>query len=190
MRRFRVLALLATAALACVPGFTGTAGLAQEIPALGAAVPDLAFTRLDGRAVRLAEVRRGADGASAPVVLTFWSFHCPTGAASMDRFAELARACRERGVAMLGVCAYGETAREISAFARDHGIDYPLALDTGGAASALGARVVTATYVLDWNGRLVYRGGLGDAANPYPERALDDIAAGLTVAVPETPPRG
>ncbi|GIW72457.1 MAG: hypothetical protein KatS3mg102_1999 [Planctomycetota bacterium] len=184
----RPAALLAGLALCTVFGW-GVAGrvLAQQGVALGEQVPDFVVHDLDGRQVHFEALRRDAEGKPVPVVVTFWSYKCPSGRRAMDRFAALAAAAKENKARLLAICAYGESREQLAAYAREHALDYVLYHDPGAAvARLLDAEVVTETFVIDAEGRLVYRGGLGDAKNPYPERALAQLRAGDKVDPAQT----
>lgn len=158
---------------------------------LGAAVPDFTLKTPSGEAVSFAEHRKGKDGAAAPAVVTFWSYECPTGAGSMERFAELAANAEKRGAKFIAVCSYGESVDEIAAYARKHGIAYTLLVDEAcKVADIFGAGPVTATYVVDKDGKLAYKGGLGESKKPWPEQALDELQAGKPVSRPETRAHG
>ena len=158
---------------------------------LGAAVPDFSLKTPDGKDLALATLQKGPDGAKLPVVVSFWSFKCPSGKSSMERYGEVASNAEAKGARFIGVCAYGETADAIAKYAKENNISYPLGVDGDKKVIALlGAAVVTETFVLDKDGKLVYKGGLGEANGAGPEAALADLAAGKPVAKPETRARG
>src|SRR6185503_11106850 len=132
--------------------------------ALGAAVPDFTLKTTAGKETSFASLRAaGVDGATVPVVVAFWSYTCPSGAAAMDRYAELAAATEKKGGRFVAICCHGETAAQIDAYAKEHGIKYPIWVDPKGAAiDTFGVKVVTSTFVVDKDGKLVYKGGLGE----------------------------
>ena len=154
---------------------------------LGAAVPDFSARAIDGGAeIKLSDLRKGEEGKSVPVVVTIWSFKCPSGAASMDKYKALAEATEKKGGKFLGLCSYGESAQKIAAFAKEKGITYRLVADDDTKAAAVfDAQAVTETYVIDKDGKLAYHGNLEGA-----EAALDDILAGKPVSKAETKFRG
>jgi len=158
---------------------------------LGAAAPALPLKTLDGKDLKLDEYRRNKDGKPVPVIIAVWSYECPSGRSAMGRYAELAKAAEAKGAKFIGVCAYGESPDELAAYARKNGIAYTMAYDEGAkAAKALGAQVVTATFVIDADGKLVYKGGIGGGGEKWPEAALDEVLAGKPVSKAETKARG
>ncbi len=183
---------LAVAALALLTGGGGGGGAASADGfGLGSALPDLELATPAGAEVELGKFRMGEDEKPVPLVVTFWSYKCPTGKRSMARFAELAKACKEKGAKLVGICSYGESAADIAAYVEKNGIAYPLAVDAGSkAVAAFDAGVVTETYVFDRDGKLVYHGGLGTTGEPWPEKAVDAVLAGKAVEKAETDARG
>jgi peroxiredoxin len=173
-------------ALACTgPVHSGSKDAVQ----MGATVPE--FTLKDpstGKEMALADLRKGADGKAVPLVISFWSYKCPTGRGMMDRYGECAANVEKKGAKFVGVCSYGESAAEVAAYAKEHGIKYPLGHDEGvKVAQLLDAKIVTATYVLSADGKLAYRGGLGEKdSEKWPEQAVDELLAGKPVSKAET----
>src|SRR3954468_23888014 len=119
--------------------------------ALGAAVPDFQLKTPSGEASSLAALRAaGVDGATVPTVVAFWSYTCPSGAAAMDRYAELAANAEKKGAKFVAICCHGETPAQIAAYAKENGIKYKIWVDEKGAAlDTFGVKVVTSTYVVD-----------------------------------------
>lgn len=171
---------------------TALAAPPPDAVALGGVVPDFSLPAPgSGDAVSFAALRKGADGATVPVVVSFWSYKCPSGKSSMKRYAALAEAAAKKGARFVGVCSYGESAGDIAKYAKDNGIGYTLGVDADTkVADIFGAQAVTATYVVDKDGKLVYRGSLGDEDAPWPEKALDEAMAGKPVSKAETRPTG
>lgn len=137
--------------------------------------------------------KKGEEDGGKIVVVTFWSFKCPTGKASMDRFREIYNFCKENGVEFVGICSYGESAEELKAYKKKHRIEYTLVVDEDQAAArAFGARVVTESYILDRDGRCLYRGALASSRRVKRalREALEEILAGKEVTVKRTRARG
>jgi peroxiredoxin len=168
------------------PGMKGILLLAAALT-LGTAVPDFSARAIDGGAeVKLSELRKGKDDSSVPVVVSIWSFKCPSGAASMEKYKAVAEAVEKKGAKFVALCSYGEGKDKIAAFAKEKGLTYRLLEDDGTkAADVFGAEAVTETYVVDKDGKLAYHGGLDGA-----EAAVDDILAGKPVSKAETKFRG
>lgn len=157
-----------------------------DVAELGKVAPDLKWKTLDGKEVSLSDLRKSDKEEGKVVVIHFWSYKCPSGKVILDQVKAMAEECEKKGMVFVGICAYGESEAELKAFAEKNGIEYALCFDVGKAgAKGLGAKVVTATYVLDKEGNLVYRGGW--------EKAMDAASAtndGKEVEVKETKPSG
>ncbi|MBI3098198.1 MAG: TlpA family protein disulfide reductase [Planctomycetes bacterium] len=160
--------------------------VAGETAELGGVVADLKWKSLDGKEVSLGALRKTDKEAGKVVVVHFWSYKCPSGKRILDEVKAMAEACEKNGMAFIGVCAYGESEAELKAFAEKNGISYTLCCDEGKTGTnTLGAKVVTATYVLDREGKLVYRGGWAKAMD-----AAGEANEGKEVSVKETKPAG
>lgn len=95
------------------------------------------------------------------VVVTFWSYKCPTGRRSMAEFKKLAETCGEKEVEFVGICSYGESRDDLKKYMKKNELDYTLVFDGDGKATkAFDAKVVTESYIIDTEGKCVYRGAL------------------------------
>jgi peroxiredoxin len=134
---------------------------AQDRAELGKVCPDLTLKAIDGQEFKLADLRKSEGKEGSIVVVTFWSYKCPTGEGVMDKWSEAHEALGKIGAKLLGVCTYGESVDELKKYAADHGIAYPLIHDPEGKlARFFGAKVVTHSVVLDPEGKVVYVGGV------------------------------
>jgi peroxiredoxin len=151
------IAAVALAALLCLDG---------EKAELGKTCPDLALKDLSGKEVKLSDFRKSDKTEGKIVLVTFWSYKCPSGAAIMKDVAAAAEKCEKEGIAFVGICAYGETEDQIRKYVEREQVKYALCFDTNYAGTKLfDAKVVTASYVLDREGKLVYRGSWDQALN-------------------------
>lgn len=158
--------------------------LAQDDPAeLGKVVADLVLKDLNGKELKLSDFRK-PEG--KPLIVHFWSYKCPSGRAILEEIKKLAEKCEKEGVAFLGLCAYGESEEQLRKFSDKERLSYTLCYDAGKKGAKLfGAKVVTATYVLDREGKLVYRGAWDKAWS-----AAAAAKEGKEVEVKETTPKG
>lgn len=108
-----------------------------------------------------------ADLKGKIVVLDFWATWCGPCIASVPHTNELQKKYGDRGVVIIGVCAVrgGEKMAET---VKKHGIQYPVALDTGGTIQAYLADSFPDYYVIDRNGTLRW----GDIVNSDVEKAI------------------
>lgn len=113
----RVLAalLLAVALGADAPARTGGAGL-------GAVAPALPLTLLNGRSLPAPAMP------GKVTVLNFWATWCPPCKEEMPALEQLYREYRGRGLVILGI-DQGESAATAGAFARAHGVTFPILVD-------------------------------------------------------------
>ncbi|MEX0679471.1 MAG: redoxin domain-containing protein [Pirellulales bacterium] len=140
------------------------------------------------------------------VVVAFVGTECPLAKLYAPRLEQLHKRFAPRGVAFVGVDSNRQDSiTELAAFARIHGIEFPLVKDAGNAvADALGALRTPEMFILDGDRKVRYWGrvddqyGLGTSsgyARPEVKRhdlaaALEELLAGGEVSVPVTEARG
>ncbi|QDT67781.1 Putative peroxiredoxin bcp [Planctomycetes bacterium MalM25] len=145
------------------------------------------------------EQRSLSDYATAEaVVVVFLGVECPLAKLYGPRLAGLADEYADRGVVVLGVNANRQdTPTELIAYARRHGVEFPLLKDNDAAAvDRFGATRTPEAFVLDKQRAVRYRGRIDDqydvgAIRDQPSvrfvrDALDAVLAGEAVAVEET----
>jgi cytochrome oxidase Cu insertion factor (SCO1/SenC/PrrC family) len=180
------------------------AGLLLAAPAVavdvGQAAPDFSLKDLDGKVVKLSELRGHV------VVLEWFNPGCPFVKASHTRGTLVGLAARQTpgGVVWLAInsAAPGKQGFGVEAnraATKQFAMSYPVLLDESGQVGrTYGATNTPGMFVIDWDGRLVYRGGIdnspdGEGDMPesgalvdYVSSALQDLAAGRPVRYPET----
>ena len=126
---------------------------------IGARVPDLSFTDLDGKVWRL-----GTYQQKRPLVAVLVSTSCPVSKRYLPTLAKLETEYREKGVAFLWVASSSaDSAEDLRGALKQAGITSPCARDDSGTlAAALGARASTEAFVIDAARTLVYRGAIDD----------------------------
>lgn len=162
--------------------------------------PDFALPDLEGKVVRLSDLR------GRVVVLEWFNPGCPFVAASHTKgsLVDLAARTSKDGVVWLAVNSaapgkQGHGAGTNRAAAREWRMGHPVLLDEDGTVGhAYGATNTPHMFVVDRDGRLVYRGAIdnspdGERGAPrggvlveYVTAALGDLAAGRPVRTPET----
>lgn len=129
----------------------GTASLtAADHPLVGKPAPDFTLTDIDGKPVRLADLRGKA------VVLNFWATWCPPCRFETPWFVELQKKYGSRGLQIVGVSMdqWGKT--PVRDFAGEFKVNYPLALGNADVANRYGGiRSLPTTFYIDRNGRVM-----------------------------------
>jgi peroxiredoxin len=151
--------LIVAAACAVVAGCGGV----SEGEGLSAASPRRApIARLDalgGEASDLVSLTRGRVA-----LVSFWATWCAACEREQGALNRLDAAARRRSDAIVVGVAVGETRATVEAFARRRGLSYvQLADEDFRLADALGQRRVPATFVVDRDARVVFRGDALDA---------------------------
>ena len=186
---------LAAATLTLLAGLSSAA--AAEPAPLGATVPDFALRDARGQEHRL------PDAEAAPVVvLAALGTECPLAKLYAPRLEEISQRFADRGVAFLGLDANAQDApTELAAYARDHGLTFPLLKDVNAAAvDAAGLTRTPEVVVLDADRKVRYRGRIDDqygigyakdaAGESYLTEAIEAVLAGRPVARPQVEPIG
>jgi len=115
------------------------------------AAPDFELTDLDGNTHRLADYR------GRVVVVNFWATWCPPCRAEMPSMQRAWEQLRKQKVQMLGVDV-GEDEDTVFRFLADYPVEFPLLMDTdSGVVEQWSVRGLPSTYILDGQGRIVYR---------------------------------
>lgn len=167
---------------------------------IGEPAPQFTLPDLDGKSVSLAEFR------GRTVVLEWFNPECPfvqrshTKGSLVDTASRLTR----DGVVWLAINSgapgkQGHGAEKNREASSRYGLTHPILLDeTGEVGRVYGAAHTPHMYVIDAQGRLVYRGAIdnspdGEGESPsdgtlvrYVEQAVSALAAGKPIAVAET----
>ena len=145
------------------------------------------------RSTRLADYRD-----SKLVVLAFLGTECPLAKRYGPRLAKLAENYEPQGVSFLGINAnVQDSLTEIAAYARVHGIHFPILKDVANQlADVIGAERTPDVFVLDEQRMVRYWGRIDDQygvgyVRDEPQRndlqaALDELLAGKEVTTPVT----
>lgn len=132
------------------------------------------------------------------VVLAFLGTECPLAKLYAPKLEQLAREYKSRDVAVLGVNSNSQDSiTEIAAYARRHGLSFPILKDLGNeVADKFKAERTPEVVVLDAPRKVRYRGRIDDQyvvglAREQPSRedlriALEELLAGKPVSVPVT----
>jgi peroxiredoxin len=171
---------------------------------LGQPAPDFSLHDLDGKTVRLSDLR------GKIVVLEWFNPECPFVKASHTAGTLAGAPGRLAGDGLVWLAVnsaapgkQGSDLQENREAARRFQMSYPVLLDpTGATGRAYGATNTPHLFVIDRDGRLVYRGAIdnspdGEQGAPqggklveYVAAALADLAAGRPVEHADTKPYG
>jgi peroxiredoxin len=160
---------------------------------LGAPLPAFVLADLDGNAVS------SSDFTGRPLLVAFLSHHCPYVTHIRKAFAAFAGEYRERGLAIVGICAndddmFPEDGPEgMRVEATSAGYAFPYLFDaTQAVAKAFRAACTPDLFLFDREGKLAYRGQFDDSrprtARPVPvtgkdlRAASDAVLAGVPVS--------
>lgn len=167
-RRFgrQLLAGTAPLALALLGGGCGRLGGGSG-PA-----PEVAYTLLDGRQARLADLR------GRVVLVNFWATSCAVCVAEMPALVDTWRRFHGRGFETLAVAMQHDPPALVARFAEARALPFGVAIDnTGAVARAFGdVRATPTTFVVDRRGSIAARyEGAPDFARLH--RLLDGLLA-------------
>ncbi|MEY3172737.1 MAG: hypothetical protein RLZZ436_650 [Planctomycetota bacterium] len=165
--------------------------------AIGQQAPELRFRDIRGLNRQLQDF-----GEAKAVVLTFTSTTCPLVRRSFPKLVELYQQYRSQGVVFAAVnVGAQDNIRDMASQAIDLDVPFYFVRDVDGSvARGLGVSRTPEVVILDSARMLRYRGRIDDQLRPGGTRpaasradlqlALDDVLAGRTVSVPETPVDG
>ena len=185
----RLIALVAVSGL-----LLGAAQDKQKSVKLGKLVPKWSLKTPDGKKeIKIEEFRKNEKekNAGKPVVVVFWSYKCPSGRRALRDIAEFAKFCDKKKVEFLGVCSYGESPKDLTKYCKGRDIKYTLLYDYRcRVADIFQAQVVTTSFLIDKEGKLVYQGAFKSRRKFPLKTALEEVLAGREVSTKRTRPRG
>jgi peroxiredoxin len=118
---------------------------------VGELAPDFSLETLDGEEIRLSDFR------GERVVLNFWASWCGP---CREEMPDIQRVSEDKDVTVLGInLTYSEdSVEEISEFASQFELTFPILLDTNGSVSHLyRIQPIPTTYILDATGKIQYK---------------------------------
>lgn len=129
------------------PSFLAPPAHAASEP--GSPAPDFALTTLSGEPFRLSEQR------GRVVVLNFWATWCPPCRYEIPDFVALQEAFGSEDVLFVGVSLDEGAPEGVARFAREMGVNYPIAIDDGAANAAYGPILsLPTTFLIDREGEI------------------------------------
>jgi len=159
-----------------VLGLHSMPGLGDE-SWVGKAAPDFVLTSLDGRRVRLSELRGHV------VLLNFWASWCAPCRVEMPWLTDLDKRLGARGLSVLGVSVDEPDDRErVARFIHDRPVGYPILLQDETVKSKYGGvQYLPQTFLIGRDGRILRR--------TYGIRSRADLEQSVRSALGSAPPR-
>jgi thiol-disulfide isomerase/thioredoxin len=119
---------------------------------IGNAAPDFELQTLDGNNLKLSDLRGKA------VLLNFWATYCGPCKVEMPWFVELQKEYGPQGFQIVGVAMDDASKEDISKFAKEMGVNYPILLGKDSVADSYGGvNVLPTTFFVDRGGKLLAR---------------------------------
>lgn len=114
--------------------------------------PDFTLESLDGRNLRLSDLRGKA------VLLNFWATWCAPCKIEMPWFVELQRQYASQGLQIVGVAMDDSGKDDIAKFAKDMGVNYPVLLGKEAVGDAYGGvPALPESFFIGRDGKIVDR---------------------------------
>jgi thiol-disulfide isomerase/thioredoxin len=146
-----------------------------NIPLKDATAPDFTLQSLDGKTVHLSDFRGKA------VLLNFWATWCAPCKIEMPWFVDLQKRYGPEGL-QIGIAMDDASPREIQAFAKDMGVNYPVLIGKEAVGDAYGGvQFLPESFYIERNGKVVDR-AFGLKGRSEIEDEIKKIIASTAVA--------
>ena len=187
------LALVVVAVVVAAMLYLGLHMAARPRPHLAQATlaPDFTLESLDGKTVRLSDLRGKA------VLLNFWATWCTPCKIEMPWFVELQSEYGAQGLQIVGVAMDDASKEDIAKFAKDMGVNYPILIGKEAVGDQYGGiPALPETFFIGRDGKIVDKilglKGKGDieddikrALDTQPGATQEPAAAASAVIVPK-----
>lgn len=151
--------------------------------ALASPAPDFTLQSLDGKTMRLSDFRGKA------VLLNFWATWCGPCKIEMPWFVELQKQYAAQGFQIVGVAMDDASKEDISKFAKDMGVNYPILIGKESVGDEYGGvPALPETFLIGRDGKIVDKilGLRGKAEiEDAIKKALDTRAAASQASIPQ-----
>src|SRR5271163_1222515 len=127
------------------PGAASAPQIAQSTVA-----PDFSLESLDGKTMRLSDFRGKA------VLLNFWATWCGPCKIEMPWFVDLQNQYRSQGLQIVGVAMDDASKEDISKFAKDMGVNYPILIGKESVGDQYGGvPALPESFLISRDGKIV-----------------------------------
>lgn len=127
-----------------------TAGPTLNGQAKGATAPDFTLPTVDGKQVKLSDLRGKA------VLLNFWATWCGPCRVEIPWFMELEKQYGPKGFVIVGVSMDDDPKKDVPKFAEEMKIDYPILVGNETVADQYGGvEGLPVTFFIDRDGKIV-----------------------------------
>jgi len=158
---------------------------ASALPGVAGVAPDFTLQSLDGKSVRLSDLRGKA------VLLNFWATWCGPCKIEMPWFVELQKQYADQGLQIVGVAMDDSSKEDIAKFTKDMGVNYPVLIGKEAVGDAYGGvPALPETFFIARDGRIIDRiiGLKGRAEiEDSIKKALDTRAASAQASTQSSP---
>jgi thiol-disulfide isomerase/thioredoxin len=152
--------------------------------ALASPAPDFALQSLDGKTMRLSDFRGKA------VLLNFWATWCGPCKIEMPWFVELQNQYAAQGFQIVGVAMDDASKEDISKFAKDMGVNYPILIGKESVGDEYGGvPALPESFLIGRDGKIVDKilGLRGKAEiEDAIKKALDTRPATSQASIPQS----
>ncbi len=168
MKKLLAATVLAAGFAACGP--RALVPVRTDVPTAPSPAPDFSLKDVSGATVRLADFR------GKTVLLDFWATWCVPCNESIPLYIKMQDKLKSKGFVVIGVDE-DEKGDVASAYARDHGMNYPVLMDSGTELfKKYGGRDLPAAFLIDAQGQIRGRWNGFDAATGVDvERATERL---------------
>ena len=116
------------------------------------AISDFRVTTLDGRSIQLSALK------GKVVVVDFWATWCPPCIEELPHFKQLYAQYKDKGLEMIGIALDEEGSGVVSAFVKEHGVTYPVAMGSPDLIQNFGGILgIPTTFIIDKNGMITHK---------------------------------
>ena len=118
----------------------------------GQPAPDFSLASLDGKTLKLSDFHGKA------VLLNFWATWCEPCKIEMPWFVDLQKKYGPQGLQILGVAMDDASSKDIAAFAKKMGVNYPIVIGKEAVGDQYGGLpYLPSTFYIDRDGKVVQR---------------------------------